>query len=292
MRLGTRPAGSGLTRRTFLKSATASVLGATALGAGGLGYSREIEPEWVEIADVPLTLPRLAVEFDGYRIAHLTDIHLDRETAPEYTAEVLRLTNAQRPDLVAITGDFVTHDPERFAPPLAGLLRGLEARDGVVAVLGNHDHWTDAAAVRRVIEDGGAVLLDNAVRTLRRGSAALHVAGLDDWWSGEPDLDAVLRLLPADGAAVLLVHEPDAADAVAAEQRFDLQLSGHSHGGQVRLPLVGPLRLPPYGRRYPAGLYRVEGMRLYTSRGVGVVAPRVRFNCRPEIAVVSLHRDA
>jgi hypothetical protein len=116
----------------------------------------------------------------------------------------------------------------------------------------------------------------------------LHLAGVDDVWESQDRLDLVLEALPDAGAAILLAHEPDFADVSAAAGRFDLQLSGHSHGGQVIFPLRGPLVLPRYARKYPIGLYQVGGMLQYTNRGLGMIPPRVRFNCRPEVTVFTL----
>ena len=157
-----------------------------------------------------------------------------------------------------------------------------------MAVLGNHDHWSGPDEVRRVVRDGGTTDLSNAARTLRHGGSELHVAGVDSVMEGEDRLDEVLDGLPGSGAAVLLAHEPDCADKSAAAGRFDLQLSGHSHGGQVRVPLFGPPVLPPLAEKYPEGLYGVGGMLLYTNRGLGMLPPRVRFYCPPEITVFTL----
>jgi predicted MPP superfamily phosphohydrolase len=200
----------------------------------------------------------------------------------------VRLVNEQAPDLTVFTGDFVTFAPERFAPALAATIRGLQARDGVFTVLGNHDHLTNPKTVAEAVREGGATDLTNSVRTVSRRSSVLHVCGLDDIWEGRPRLDRVLSLLPRTGTAILLVHEPDFAEIVARTGRFDLQLSGHSHGGQIRLPLVGAPVLPRYARKYPIGLYRLKSMTLYTNRGLGVLPPRFRFLCRPEITVFEL----
>jgi predicted MPP superfamily phosphohydrolase len=129
--------------------------------------------------------------------------------------------------------------------------------------------------------------LRNAVKTLRRGDAMLHLCGVDSVLEGVDRLDRVLEALPEGGAAVLLAHEPDFADTSAGTNRFDLQLSGHSHGGQVSLPLLRSAVLPRLSHRYPRGLYRVGGMFLYTNRGLGT-HPRFRFGCRPEITVFTL----
>jgi uncharacterized protein len=238
-----------------------------------------------------LPLPRLSSDFRGYRVVHVSDLHLDDRTEPEYLRKLERLVNEQEPDLIAFTGDFVTFSPERFASELAATLSRLEARDEVVAVLGNHDYLADPEVVYSAIREGGATALRNEVRTLERAGSPLYVCGVDDVWEGQPRLDRVLAQLPRDGAAILLVHEPDFADTSSATGRFDLQLSGHSHGGQIRLPLLGAPVLPRYARKYPIGLYRVGGMLLYTNRGLGMLPPRFRFLCRPEITVLDLNAE-
>src|SRR5262249_12338394 len=153
----------------------------------------------------------------------------------------------------------------------------LRARDGLVAVLGNHDHWSDALVIREVLSACSIQDLSNAVYSLVRGTVRLHVAGVDDIWEGKARLDLVLSTLPTRGAAILLAHEPDFADVTAQPGRFDLQLSGHSHGGQVVMPVVGPILLPPYGRKYPAGCYRIGTLIQYTNRGLGMLRPYVRM---------------
>jgi len=276
-------------RKPARRLGASSAVGAVILG--GLLYARGVEPERVVVERVSLTLPRLSPAFDGYRVVQISDVHMDGWMTPRRLRRVVDLANAQRPDLVAITGDFVTGSPfystAHLAPLLVGPLAELHAPDGVYAVLGNHDHRAGAKALRRALHDAGIVEFDNRVHTLKRGDA-LHVAGVDSTYTGLDRLDLVLEGLPDEGCAVLLAHEPDFADESAATGRFDLQLSGHSHGGQVRLPFLGPLALPAFGRRYPAGLYEVGEMRLYTNRGVGVTLARLRANCPPELTVFTL----
>lgn len=274
----------------MLVRATQLAVGAAALGVGGIAYARNIEPQWIEVTRLRLALPGLPGVFRGYRVAHLSDIHMDRWMTPDRLAGVVQLVNAQQADLVALTGDYVTHGTRRPGAfrNLATGLGALRARDGVLAVLGNHDHWLDAGFVRRALRDAGVIELSNRAHDIRRGGAVLHIGGVDDYWTGHARLQDVLDDVPADGVAILLAHEPDFADESAPTGRFVLQISGHSHGGQVRLPLLGPPVLPPYGRKYPMGLYRVGGMLLYTNRGVGMLRPRVRLNCRPEITVYTL----
>jgi predicted MPP superfamily phosphohydrolase len=138
------------------------------------------------------------------------------------------------------------------------------------------------------LSDAGVEVLRNSVKTIRRGTSKLYIAAVDDVRQGMDRLDQVLEVLPENGAAILLAHEPDFADVSAATGRFDLQLSGHSHGGQIVLPWIGPPLLPEMGRKYPSGLYTVNDMLLYTNRGIGVTTVNARFNCRPEITHFTL----
>ena len=275
------------------RSVRRKVVAVALLGAGGLIYALEVEPRLVEVNPVTLTLPRLAPEFDGYRLVQIGDLHLDDWTKPERLTEIVEKINGQRPDLVAITGDFASYSAEQLdARRLVGAMRSLRAGDGCVAILGNHDYLTDVDLVRRCIREGGVTELVNGVRTLRRGEATLHIAGIDDVMEGRSRLDLVLQRLPESGAAILLAHEPDFADVSAATGRFDLQLSGHSHGGQIGIPLLRRLVLPPFSQRYTRGLHQVGGMLQYTNRGLGFVHLRARLLCRPEITAFTLRSPA
>jgi predicted MPP superfamily phosphohydrolase len=245
--------------------------------------------DWFDIRDITLSLPRLSPAFHGYKIVQISDFHigtsLDRSKLEETVAHV----NSLQPDLVAITGDFVTFDPQAFVPDLVDTLSELTPKDATLAVLGNHDHWTDSRVVRSMLKDAGIVELNNEVYTLQRGMEFLHIAGVDDYMNKKARLKRVLHQLPRNGAAVLLAHEPDFADISAKSGRFDLQLSGHSHGGQVYLNSTGPLFLPRYARNYPAGLYQLNGMYLYTNRGLGTAEFKIRLNCRAEITCFMLN---
>lgn len=247
---------------------------------------------WVEIEEVCLTLPRLDPRFHGYRIAQISDFHIGTWLTGEQLLEAVSLVNSLQPDLVAITGDFVTYEPRRFTHELVQALSQLAPRDCTVAVLGNHDHWTDPEAVKEVLRRSGIHELSNRAIPIEREGACLWVAGVDCHYDGLDRLDLVLEQLPAEGAALLLAHEPDFAEISALSRRFDLQLSGHSHGGQIRLPFIGPPFLPRLGRKYPAGLYRAEDMYIYTNRGLGTAELALRWNCRPEITLITLQAQA
>lgn len=258
------------------------------LGTGALAYAYYVEPRRVELVRLDLPLPRLTSEFDGYRIVQISDVHYDEHWKADRLRSILRMVNEQEPDLIAITGDFVTDRAEPFMGELSAKLQVLAARDGVVAVLGNHDQQSNPEAIREALCESGILDLSNRVHTIRRGKVELHIVGVDDVWEEQDRLDLVLQQLPPTGAAVLLVHEPDFADRSAASGRFDLQLSGHSHGGQVRLPLIGPPYLTYLGEKYVMGLYQIGTMTHYTNRGLGMLPPRVRFLCRPEVTVLTL----
>lgn len=241
-----------------------------------------------EIRRVEVEIPGLGTAFDGYRVAQFSDVHLDGAMTLERLRRVVEMVNAESPDLVAFTGDFVSSRLPSDEKGLAEAFRELSAADGVAAVLGNHDHIVDAPEVRRIASSAGVCELRNDVLTLRRGADSLHLAGIDDLLEGKARIDRVLERLPLDGAAVLLSHCPDFADVSGPTGRFGLQLSGHSHGGQARLPLIGAVVKPPHSKRYPMGSYEISGMRLYTNRGLGTVKVPLRLNCRPEITVFTL----
>jgi predicted MPP superfamily phosphohydrolase len=212
---------------------------------------------------------------------------------PERLQRVADLVSAQKPDVLLITGDFlIGYDFDDAAQQaIQGLVKGLgplAASIPTFAVLGNHDYWINARAVRDMLHSTGITDLTNRVFTLTRENQHLHLCGVDDVWDGEVRLDDVIDQLNGNGAAILLAHEPDFADTSAPTGRFDLQLSGHTHGGQIVLPFIGPPRLPYLGRKYPSGLYKVGEMFQYTNRGVGMARLPIRINCPPEITLFIL----
>jgi predicted MPP superfamily phosphohydrolase len=190
--------------------------------------------------------------------------------------------------VIAITGDFV-HDLWHLSPDdLTRSLNTLRASEAVVGVLGNHDHRQGAARVSAAVRAAGVTLLINQHLALTRDDATLYIAGVDDIWVNRQDLARTLDGIPPESAVVLLAHEPDYADEVAATHRVGLQLSGHTHGGQVRIPGWGAPVLPWLGQKYDAGLFDKDGMAIYVNRGVGMIPPYIRFNCRPEITLLTL----
>jgi predicted MPP superfamily phosphohydrolase len=279
-------------RRRFLRGLVGAGLALAATGAGGLAYAAAVEPGWLDLERVTVALPGLPRAWEGVRIVQLSDLHWGPYTGQREVRAAVQRANALEPHLVAVTGDFVLASAS-YAAPCARELAALLAPLGVFATLGNHDYWTDAAEVAAQLRGAGIRLLQNEAEPLVVGGARLWLAGLDDVWEGHHDLDAALAGVPQDEPALLLVHEPDVADQAAqSRHRLALQLSGHSHGGQVNLPLLGRPVLPRFGRRYPVGLQAVPGasLQVYTNRGVGVVAPPVRLGCRPELTELTLAR--
>jgi predicted MPP superfamily phosphohydrolase len=244
----------------------------------------------VDISEIDVEISGLAPQFDGFRIVQFSDLHFDGVTTTRAHLEALvAQINELQPDLVAFTGDFITFDNPFNPTDLIESLRALRPSEASVAVMGNHDQTRNAKTIRRVIRECGMIDLNNAVHTLRRGNACLHVAGVNSLFRNEARLDVVLKALPAGDPAVLLAHEPRMIERSASTGRFALQLSGHTHGGQIRLPLLTLLALGE-NRRYRSGLFQVRGTRLYVNRGIGTVGLPMRVNCPPELTVVTLRR--
>ncbi len=250
-----------------------------------------VEPDRLDRTSLQLTLPRLDPAFAGFRLVQISDIHLSEAVTAEQVAEACQIAKELKPDLVALTGDYVDQRQgmKRSLADLSAALRPLVQSVQTVAILGNHDYRTGPTEIRWMLDGLQIQELYNDTLTLSRGGAQLHIAGIGDVMWGRPRLRYVVEQLPEEGAAVLLAHEPDYADVSARTGRFDLQISGHSHGGQVVLPLVGAPILPDLGRKYPAGLYRVGNMLQYSNRGLGMTEPYIRLNCRPEITAFTFY---
>ena len=288
--------GKKLTRRDFLKFLWHGFLGSTLLAAGGVGYSVFVEPSLFSVETIRLKLKKLPKSFSGLRVAQISDIHMGGWMNLDRFQQVADLVVAEKPDILLITGDFLlghrfTDDIKQALDDLTKVLSPLAESIPSFAVLGNHDYWVDAEAVRKMLSLGGVIELTNTVFTLRRGNDNLHLCGVDDVWDGDVRLEDVIARLEDDNVAILLAHEPDYADVSAVTGKFDLQVSGHTHGGQVVIPFLGPPILPYLGQKYHTGLYKVRNMFQYTNRGVGMNRLAVRFNCRPEITIFVLDQD-
>ena len=265
-------------------------MGAAAAAAGAVGaYAFLVEPLWLQVTRTRIHVRGLHPDLEGFRIALLTDLHAGEGTPLWLIRRAARLAMRAQPDLIAVTGDLAADDAPSFEPVL-GALRGLHAPHGVWTVPGNHDYtvgierWRREVAAQRNLRD-----LTNGAEVRRVGGARLCVAGVDDFSRGQPRLDALPPPQERD-FTLLLAHDPDQAEkARRAYDRVDLIVSGHTHGGQVRLPFVGALRNPAeFEELYEEGLRRRPWTQVYTSRGVGTVHIPVRFLCRPEVALLEL----
>ncbi|MEN8097530.1 MAG: metallophosphoesterase [Chloroflexota bacterium] len=250
-------------------------------------YAWQIEPRWLQIREIAVEL-NIPYEFDGYTIAQISDIHASPDLPPRQLERAIAKISQFHPDILVVTGDWVSYRAE-YAQEPAQIVSTAQTNSGIYGILGNHDHWTNADTVARLVEEVGIKLLRNQSVKVERNGAAIYLAGIDDIWEEQHDLHTALRDVPADASVILLAHEPDIADEIAEESRVVFQLSGHSHGGQVSPPLIGPLILPYLAQKYPAGLAQVGGLLVYTNRGLGNMRPLVRFNCRPEITLITLH---
>jgi predicted MPP superfamily phosphohydrolase len=252
---------------------------------GGLPILDESQDPVVETVSIPICGLHPALE--GFTIVQMSDIHLRPYTRPNFVQRAIALANQLQPDLIVLTGDYVWRTREAVFE-VAPLLARLNARYGVYSVMGNHDYWLDIRALQAAFYESRLPVLYNEGLVVGVGKAVLYLAGVDDGWSGHPDLKLALDHAPPDTPVILLLHEPDLADETCQDTRVSLQLSGHTHGGQVRVPGRPPIFHPYLGKKYPYGLYKVKNSWLYTNRGLGVISVPLRINCPPEITQLTL----
>jgi uncharacterized protein len=281
-----------ITRRRFLKASAYAAAGAAL-------YSGEIERHWIEIAHREVTIPGLNVAFDGLRVAQLSDIHFDEFTEPLFLRDAIHRINGFNPDAVFLTGDFVTHSPisnrvfKDAEWHCAEMLNQLQCRQRY-ASLGNHDLLVGKEKVIAALAANAITVLNNGYLPVERGGGRFWLAAVEDPLEGHPDPEAAIpvsiRNVPNE-PVILLCHGPDYADnllRLPAGQAVALMLSGHTHGGQICLPFIGPPFLPRFGQKYVKGWFRLGNLQLHVSRGLGTVGVPLRFNCPPEITFLTL----
>jgi predicted MPP superfamily phosphohydrolase len=316
-----KPARRLFSRRRFLKIVGVSAGGLIATGGLAGLYAWLIEPHWIEIVRRDLPIANLPGSLAGRTLAVISDLHVGPIVEPDYLRGAMGRVNLLKPDMLAILGDFMSADGAERVEQVVDVIGLLERPPmGIVAVLGNHDYgheWRQLATAdllaRRLGELGARVLRNETMF-----ADGLHVVGLDDLWAHDPTVvppgelpgsgnydmpeerhrftgpgrffhpELVLPRLPHDAAGIVLVHNPDAVDHGDWAGYHGWVISGHTHGGQVDLPLVGPPLAPIRNKRYLKGAYDLaDGRRLYVSRGLGYLK-RVRFCSRPEITLFSL----
>jgi predicted MPP superfamily phosphohydrolase len=280
-----------INRRKFIKHVAAAGVAVVVVD------SSFIEPNHPRVIRKEIFLRRWPSRLDGFSIALLSDFHYDPYFSVHPIRSAVDIINGLHPDLIALTGDFVSvpwfGDKAKgaaVAEPCAQLLGKLQAPCGLWAVLGNHDAYTDPDRVTETLRAVGIPVLSNRSVPVEKDGARFWLGGVDDVLEGTADLDAALHDARSEEAFVLMAHEPDYADYVAG-YAVDLQLSGHTHGGQVRLPFLRPLFLPELAKKYVWGQYQVRGLTLYTNAGIGTVQIPVRWNCPPEVTHLTLKRS-
>ena len=271
-----------LSRRQFLK-------GAIAMGAAGLVADGVLlEPRHVVVERKTIAINDLPDAFDGFRICQITDVHHGPFTGLGFIEKVVEKVNSLNPGLVVLTGDYVDHSSKYIVPAVSALCR-LKSSNGVLAVLGNHDHWMDANLTQEVFNRYNVPVITNSHKLIEIKDKAICVAGVGDLMEDSQDLKAAFYGVPADIPRILLSHNPDYAESMPATERVDLVLAGHTHGGQVRMLFsIAPITMSRYGQKYAGGLVRSASGQVYVSRGIGVVGLPVRFNCPPEITIITL----
>ena len=268
-----------ISRRTFLLSALGCGIGPTAIG----GYSRLIEPRWVDVNHVRIKMNTLPKRFEGFTIVQLSDFHHCKWVPAEFIRKCVRRVNALSPDIIALTGDFV-HDSDDYLPSVVEELSHLKAKEGVFAVPGNHDN---KELTLYTFSKNGIRLLINETVPLYRKNDYILIAGVDDLWLGAADVEKTLR--GGNGEpTIMLSHNPDIVTGIK-HGNVDFVMAGHTHGGQIYVPFVKPkIMYPQFDTPYISGIFRVGKTTLYVNKGIGTSSYPVRFLARPEITVFTL----
>lgn len=243
----------------------------------------------IDLVEVDIELDDLGWNFNNFRVLNLTDIHLGQWINPEYLSELVDYVNTLNVDLITLTGDYFSYVIEGYEESLQESLKRLKAPYGKFGVLGNHDHWMNAEKIREIFKNSDVIDLSNDVHTLKKDNDRLNICGVDSCTVCADNLDRVIAKMPKDIPSILLAHEPDFAKESSQTNKFNLQISGHSHGGQFIIPKAEttPFR-GPNSTKYPVGLYKVGQMTQYTSKGLGTNSFRIRINCKPEITIITL----
>ncbi len=257
--------------------------------SGIAGYARLIEPYNYLVSETDIYIKNLPGRFENFRITQLTDVHHSKILGIGEVRRAISVAQQTKPDMFVLTGDYAT-TYRRYIEPCADALSHLSAPEGVWAVLGNHDHYTDPELTTRALERNRIVVLSNRNSTIKRGPDAIQLSGIDDWTWNATDWLSAFRGLKSEVPTVLLSHQPGVVEFEQV-QNVSLILSGHTHGGQINLPWIGtPARFATKDLRYAQGHFKYGDVQLYVASGTGVIGLPVRFGVRPEIAVLKLKR--
>lgn len=270
-------------RRNIIRSLAALAV------AGPTSAAVASDRKKLKIERVQIQVPGLPASMDGFRIGQISDLHLEPFTTQEDIWNAVQTLNSLKPDLVAVTGDFVTNNT-KAAGLVADTVSRVEAPHGVFASLGNHDFWSGPEDVVRALNQKNIPVLCNETRRVCTDKGTLWLGGIDSVYITKPDVRKTLQDWKDTQPLVLMMHEPDAADDIAAAGVKALQLSGHTHGGQLVFGKNSPSRIrrARHGKKYLAGHYKVGGMELYVNRGIGCVGVPWRIGAPPEVTEITL----
>jgi len=278
------------TRRSFIKNGIFLLVGSILFTSVGYTYARLVEPRRLIINKHTIYHPLIPKEFDGVRLVQFSDIHLGHYFDLKRLDEIAEKINQLSPDIVLFTGDLI-HEPNKFPniEQVIPILSKIKAPLGKFGIYGNHDHGGYGTEIfLNLMKKSGFKLLVNEHALIKLGDKSkIAISGLDDMLLGKPDFFAMTNNIPPETYTIALIHEPDGAN-VTASYPVHLQLSGHSHGGQIQLPFWGPLITPPLATQYYEGFYKVGDLTLYVNRGVGTTRIPFRFLSVPELAVFTL----
>ncbi|WP_066192753.1 MULTISPECIES: metallophosphoesterase [Gracilibacillus] len=280
-----------MNRRTFLKRFLGSIVAFFGLGGGTYYYAREIEPGLLDQHHIDIISHKTPRSFNDYTILQFSDTHIGFHYTVDQLVELTKTINQLEPDLIVFTGDLIDN-PRTYQveSKLIHALADLQAKDGKFWIYGNHDHGGYGTDIlKEIFERSGFELLQNGHRQINKNGDMINLIGVDDVLLGDPNLDEATHGLSEEHLAILLAHEPDYAE-VAKEYPIDIQLSGHSHGGQVQLPFVGYIYTPHLSEIYVEGDYQVGSrpLQLFVNRGIGTTRAPYRFLCKPEITIYHL----
>ncbi|WP_017753538.1 metallophosphoesterase [Calidifontibacillus oryziterrae] len=279
-----------INRRNFIKNCITYSLGSLLLTAGGYSYARFIEPKNLSINNHELHSFKIPQSFDGTRIVLFSDTHLGHYYSINEFTKLINIINEQAPDIILFTGDLIDA-PNKYKDinKIAPLLKQLRAPLGKYSIYGNHDHGGYGSEIIRDImrESDFKLLINEHEKLFNKRNDYIFISGLDDAMLGNPDIDKTLLGVELQTFTILLAHQPDIIKELG-NYPIDVQLSGHSHGGQVQLPFYGPIFTPIGATTYYEGFYKVGPIELYVNRGIGTTRVPFRFLSPPELTIFTL----
>lgn len=281
------------TRRSFLKNGLGITAALLFSAAGGKYYSERIETKWIDIQHHTINNNLIPKGFSQVKIAQFSDTHLGFQFQLEDLLKTVQIINRLQPDLIIFTGDLMDRPNEyKLQNQIPPILKSLKAPLGKFCIYGNHDHGGYGSQIYRDImyASGFQVLLNSSFEVKLINGDSIYIAGIDDAMLGKPDVGKALADVPKGAFTILLSHAPDYADQTKLFN-VPLQLSGHSHGGQVQIPFYGALVKPPFAEKYYEGFYQLEKTQLYVNRGLGTTRMPYRFLSRPEITIFELNQE-